>query len=73
MVATQQPGISVPLSLLINLSIDHCPIKWEEASVLDHARNSPDLMIKEAIHIKTTPDNSFEQLNSDLLALGVKL
>ena len=25
----------------------HCPIKWEEASVLDHARNSPDLMIKE--------------------------
>ena len=33
----------------------HCPIKWEEASVLDHARNSPDLMIKEAIHIQTTP------------------
>ena len=30
-------------------------VKWEEASVLDHARNSPDLMIKEAIHIQTTP------------------
>ena len=36
----------------------HCPIKWEEASVLDHARNPPDLMIKEAIHIQTTPLDS---------------
>ena len=76
----------------------HCPIKWEEASVLDNARNSPDLMIKEAIHIQTTPmdrlinrgkvlkslaagllpsvllhRNGFEQLSSDLLALGVNL
>ena len=67
----------------------HCPIKWEEASVLDHARNSPDLMINEAIHIQTTPmDKGAEipgcwvatinvlaqkQLNSDLLVLGVKL
>ena len=33
----------------------HCPIKWAEASVLDHAKNSSDLMIKEAIHIQTTP------------------
>ena len=30
----------------------HCPIKWEEASVLDHARNPPDLLTKEAIHIQ---------------------
>ena len=36
----------------------HCPIKWEEASVFDYARNSPDLMIKEAIHIQTTPMDS---------------
>ena len=29
--------------------------KRVQNSVLDHARNSPDLMIKEAIHIQTTP------------------
>ena len=39
----------------------HYPIKWEEASVLDHARNSPDLMIKEAIHIQTTPMNNTDK------------
>ena len=33
-------------------------IKWEEASVLDHARKHPDLMVKEAIHIQTTPLDS---------------
>ena len=36
----------------------HCPIKWEEASVLNHVRNPPDLMIKKAIHIPTTPLDS---------------
>ena len=41
----------------------HCPIKWEEASVLDHTRNPPDLMIKEAIHIQTTPLDSL--INKD--------
>ena len=69
--------------------IFHCPIKWGEAS---------DLLIKETIHIQTTPmgrlinrdkgaeiptarllpsmlmhRNTFEQLNFDSLALGLKL
>ena len=34
--------------------------------VLDHARTPPDLMIKEAIHIETTPLNSL--INRDKCA-----
>lgn len=34
---------------------NHCPIKWDETSVLDQARNPSDLLIKEAFHIQMTP------------------
>ena len=30
------------------------PIKWEEASVVDHARRSGELLVKEALHIRLT-------------------
>ena len=42
---------------------DHCPMKWDEATVVDHARGSGDLLFKEALHIQSTPKDSL--LNRD--------
>ena len=39
------------------------PIKWEEASVIDHARRSRELHVKEALHIQMTSGD--ERFNRD--------
>lgn len=39
------------------------PIKWEEASVIDHARRSGELLVKEALHIQLTSRD--ERFNRD--------
>ena len=38
-------------------------MKWDEATVVDHARGSEDLLLKEALHIQSTPMDSL--LNRD--------
>ena len=34
---------------------NHCPIVWEETSVVDQARRLMELRVKEALHIQMTP------------------
>ncbi len=36
----------------------HHPIKWEEVRVVDRASKNCELKIKEALHIKMTPDTT---------------
>ena len=42
---------------------DHCPIKWEEATVVDHARGYRDLQFKEALRIQSSSKDNL--LNRD--------
>ena len=42
---------------------DHCSLKWDEATVVDYAIGSEDLLLKEALDSKFTPMDSL--LNRD--------
>ena len=51
---------------------EHHPIRWEETSIVDQARRPKELLLKEALHIQTTPaeerfnrDGGLELLDSD--------
>ena len=43
---------------------EHHPIAWEEAAVVDQARRKKELLLKEALHIQTTPEE--QRFNRDV-------